>query len=82
MTRSACLTFESFPTDVAAVGTALLVLAGLVAKEGAFLSEALLAHVAGEGTLTCVSPIVFVQAGWSWILAEKTVSQPNLADPK
>lgn len=75
-------TFKGFPTDVAAVGAALLVLAGLVAKEGAFLGEALLTHVAGEGALARVSPVVFVQAGWSWILVENTEGQPNVAESK
>ena len=56
----AYLTFEGFATYVTAVGTTFLVLAGLVADEGAFLREALLADIAAEGTLAGVRPVVFV----------------------
>lgn len=57
-------TFEGFPTNVARVRPALLVLAGSVADESALLSEALLAHVAAVGPLAGVSPVVFVQTRW------------------
>lgn len=60
------LTFEGFAADVTAVGAALFVLAGLVPEESAFLREALLTDVAAEGTLACVSPVVFIQTGWRW----------------
>lgn len=53
-------TFEGFVTYVAAVGAALLVLAGFVAQEGAFLREALLANVTAERTLPSVRPVVFI----------------------
>lgn len=43
-----------------AVGPALLVLARLVAEEGSFLCEALLADVTAKGTLPSVSPVVFI----------------------
>lgn len=56
-------TFEGLAADVAAVGAALLVPAGLVAHQRAFLSETPLADVAGERTLAGVSPAVFVQTG-------------------
>lgn len=56
-------TFEGFAADVAAVGPALLVPAGLVAHQCAFFSETLLADVAGERTFAGVSPAVFVQTG-------------------
>ena len=56
----AFLTFEGFATDVAAVGSALLVLAGLVADEGAFLSEALITNITAERTLAGVCPVVFI----------------------
>lgn len=57
---TACLTFEGFAADVAAVGAALLVLAGLVADEGAFLREALIANITAERTLAGVCPVVFI----------------------
>lgn len=60
-------TFEGFPTYVATVWPALLVLAGFVADESALLGEALLAHVAAVGTLAGVCPVVFVQTRWSHI---------------
>lgn len=53
-------TFEGFATYVATVGPAFLVLAGLVANEGAFLCEALLANIAAKRTLASVCPVVFV----------------------
>ena len=43
-----------------AVRTALLVLAGLVPDEGAFLCEALLTNITAERALAGVSPVVFV----------------------
>ena len=58
------LTFESFATDVTAVGAALPVLAGLVAEKGALLREALLTDVTAEGTLARVRPLVLIQTGW------------------
>lgn len=39
-------------------------LAGFVADEGAFLSEALLANIAAERTLAGVRPVVLVQTRW------------------
>lgn len=54
------VTFEGFATYGTAVWTALLVLAGLVTDEGAFLREALLAHVAAKRTLAGVCPVVFI----------------------
>lgn len=57
-------TFEHFVTDVTAVGLALLVLAGLVSKEGTLLCETLLADVTAVGTLARVRPAVPVQTGW------------------
>lgn len=56
--------FECFVTDVTAVGSALLVLAGLVSKEGTLLCETLLADVTAVGTLACVRPVVPIQSGW------------------
>lgn len=53
-------TFEGFATYVTTVGTALFVLAGLVADEGAFLREALLTNIAAKRTLTSVCPVVFI----------------------
>lgn len=56
--------FEGFAADVtAADGTAVLVLAGLVAEESAFLCEALLTDVTAKRTLASVSPVVFIQTG-------------------
>lgn len=56
-------TFEGFAADVAAVGGAFLVPAGLVAHQRTFLRETLLANVAGEGTLAGVGAAVLVQTG-------------------
>lgn len=54
------LTFEGFATYMTTVRTAFLMLAGLVADEGAFLCEALLTNITAERTLTCVRPVVFI----------------------
>lgn len=59
-------TFERFVAYVTTVGTAFLVLAGLVSDEGALFREALLTHVAGERTLASVRPTVFIQTGCFW----------------
>lgn len=62
--RLSIATFEGFATYVTAVRAAFLVLAGLVADEGAFFCEALLANITAERTLTSVCPVVFIQTGW------------------
>lgn len=49
---------------MATVWTTLLVLAGLVAHEGALFCEALLANVTHKGSLAGVCPVVFVETGW------------------
>lgn len=53
--------FECFVTDVTAVRSALLVLAGLVAEQSAFLGEALLADVTAVGSLAGVCAVVLIQ---------------------
>lgn len=60
ITRPRRLTFEGLATNVTAVGAALLVFAGLVADEGAFLREALLTNITAEGALAGVCAVVFV----------------------
>lgn len=53
-------TFECFVAYVTTVGTAFLVLAGLVADEGTLFRETLLTNLAGKRTLAGVCPAVFI----------------------
>lgn len=58
------LTFECFVTHVTAVRSALLMLAGLVAEQSAFLGEAPIADVTAVGSLTGVCTVVLIQTRW------------------
>lgn len=69
------LTFEGLAADVAAVGAAVLMLAGLVAEKSSLLCEALLTDFTAEGTLTSVCPVVFVQTGWKGNTDERHLLQ-------
>lgn len=56
------ITFEGFSTDLAEVGSPLLVPAGDVPQQGPLLREPLVTELTAEWALTCVCAVVLIQA--------------------